>query len=202
MKSNKVSGTPFWIWSNWQDNPQSIFEIANDREVKNKIYKRINFEHGEIHKDEFPKIEANLEYDRCIQDCPWPVMSMFMISDRVRVILDDIAPNNCQFFPVSLWRNGAKIDIVYWIMYVDSIDCVDPTRSEWMGDRINEPFIVEDRVPVDTHIFRAWYPEKSFSGMSIFVRDRVRRVLKREKVTGCFFYEPPTPGLGRAPRLG
>lgn len=104
-------------------------------------------------------------------------------------MLEAAAPSNCQFFPINLFHRKRPHSRVYWVMYVDAVDCADPERSGRNGDGgICDPVIVEDRVPPTTMIFRV-----KGSGSGILVRDALRRILEREQVTGCCFHEPPEP---------
>lgn len=192
--SSVAAEVPFWYWSNW-------LYVGTSRERKRTLVDlaikpydfldRVNFGFGKIDATEVPPIEAEIVFCKGAEDCPWPVTSMFVVSDRIRRVLEASAPSNCQFFRINLWHHKQPFLKVYWVLYVDAVDCADPERSGRGGDGgICDPVIVEGRVPPDIMIFRI-----KGCGSGIVVRDALRRILEREQVTGCFFYEPPEPSM-------
>lgn len=197
-KKQTEASCPFWVWSNWlhigtrAEDRRTILELSERRD---DVLGRVNRGHGPLSPAEIPPLEGKLEFEKRVDDCPWPVQGMFVVSDRVRRVLETAAPGNCQFLRMKLSHNGRPSELVYWTLYVDSIDCADPEKSAWDSERriLQDPVIVAGRVPSSTSIFRVWEPVHGFSDSSIVVRDRLRRVLEREKVSGCFFYEPPEP---------
>jgi hypothetical protein len=203
--------SPFWYWSNWKAIGSSR-DGTGAREGARTIYEQtirppdekwraIVLGHGPIDPACMPLFVGNLEVAAQADDCPWPVAEMFIVSDRLRKILEKAAPGNCQFFPMKVTCNGKPCDLVYWVLYVDSVDCADQEQSGRTHDgSIWDPVIVESRVPSSVQLFRVWDPVKDSSDLRILVRDSLRRLLIKEKVTGCGFYRPrmssPLPPAG------
>lgn len=203
MKKPKAPepSSPFWFWSNRQgagtraENFRTVSDLLDPPPYE--ILDRMNYGHGPLDPADVPLFEGNLAYKNRVEDCPWAMPTMFVVSDRLRGILEVAAPDNCQFFPMKLWHNGRPCPLVYWAMYVDSVDCADQEKSGRSGSLIVDPVIIEDQVPTSTHVFRVKIGIDSkgadFSSSGILVRDALRRTLKKEKVTGCGFYQPPKP---------
>ncbi len=193
MKKRTSPSAPFWYWSNRKGAGSSAENSRTVIELPHPPYpalSRMNYGHGRLDPAEVPVFEGNLEYTTRVEDCPWPLPKMFPVSDRLRGILEAAAPGNCQFFPMKLRHNGRPCPLVYWAMYVDAVDCADPDKSGWdhEGQYIQDPVIDAERVPASIHVFRVK------DGPSVIVvRDSLRRYLKKEKVTGCAFYEPWLP---------
>ncbi len=197
----KTIPSPFWYWSNWKAIGSSR-DGTSAREGARTIYEQsirpphevssaIEFGHGEIDPANVPLFVGNLEIAAQADDCPWPAAEMFIVSDRLRKILDAAAPGNCQFFPMQVSCNGKPCDLVYWVLYVDSVDCADQEHSGRTNEgNIWDPVIVEKCVPESIQLFRVWDPVHDSSDLRILVRDSLRRILVREKVTGCGFYRP------------
>ena len=201
MKHAKPSKSPFWYWSNWKAIGSSR-DGTSSREGARTIYSQsirppheiessIVLGHGAIDPSTVPLFVGNLEVAAKPDDCPWPVAEMFIVSDRLRNIIDIAAPGNCQFFPMKVSYNDKPCDLVYWVLYVDSVDCADQQLSGRTHEgRIWDPVIVENRVPPSTQLLRVWDPVQGTSDLRILVRDSLRRLLIREKVSGCSFYMP------------
>lgn len=189
---------PFWRWSNWHRIGSSGEDLRTVFEFKERapyeILDRVNCGFGPVDATSMPAFTGNLEFTATPEDCPWPVSEMFIVSDRVRKILESAAPGNCQFLPMELWHNDRRSDLVYWVLYVHAVDCADLEKSGRTHNRaMCDPVIIDERVPSHVQVLRVWDPVHRSSSSGIFVRDHLRRVLVKEKVTGCFFFMPPVP---------
>src|ERR1043165_3661644 len=151
MPKRNSRAIPFWCWSNWKD----IGTAAESRRTCIKLLMnpkpyvaldRLSYGHGPVAGAEIPLLEGDLQFLSTAEDCPWPVTSMFSVSDRVRKIIEAKAPMNCQFFPLKLWHAGRPCDLTYWALYAESVDCAHQGKSgRTVGGDIWDPVIVEDR---------------------------------------------------------
>lgn len=201
----RPASTPFWVWSNWKHigtQAEGGRTVVDPLDLTRATVARLCFGHGPLASEHVTKLEATVECADKPDDCPWVTHPLFIVSDRVRSIIEVVAPQNCQFLPIVLHRAGQRISAVYWLIYADSINCADPVTSGWSGDGrlIVDPVIVDAHVPLDRKVFRVWEPWSGHSGSIIYIRDDVRRALQREKVTGCVFAKPWTPSASAVER--
>lgn len=171
-----------------------MVDLRNSVPERRVIDRRLKYGRGPLLENELPAIEASLEFVKRPRDCPCPISGLHVVSDRVRHILEMAAPGNCQFVPIKLWHNDEPCSFVYWVLYVDAIDCADHAKSRRTRSGLIIDIVLDEaRVPLETRIFRVWDPVDEFSHSSIFVRDGIRRALESEKITGNCFYKPPDP---------
>ena len=205
MKKKPAKSTSaFWYWSNWKgiassrggdgvrERVRTIYEPTS--RPQDAVEQHFDLGSGPVDPATVPVFQGNLEIGSTPDDCPWPLREMFIVSDRLRHLLEAVAPSNCQFFPMRVTHNGEPCDLVYWRLYVEAVDCADSKLSGYNHEGlIADPFVVEGRVPLQTSLFRAWDPigRRGLSG--ILVRDSLRRTLVREKISGCMFYRPRLP---------
>lgn len=195
MKSLRTphTGLPhraFWQWTYWRDagsRAEARATVISFRNSSKDALSRINLEVGLIPPADVPLLEGDLEYTFSPEDCPFPVSHVFIVSDRVRRVLESEAPDNCQFFPIQLWHNGNVETAVYWALHVvHTLDCADRKRSYMMPDgHIVRKVIDETKVPPHISIFRV-----KDAHTSIIVRDSLRRQLLKVKATGSSFISP------------
>jgi len=126
-----------------------------------------------------------------VEDVPWVYRDVYIVSDRVRQIIEEAGPDDCQFIPIDIRVGRKSLGLIYWVMHLNfTIECADSERSYNVNEAGEPPFymrsiIVESFVPSSVSTFRIKHGTKS-----AIMRDSLRRRLTRAKVTGCMFYPP------------
>lgn len=117
---------------------------------------------------------------------------LHIVSDRVRHIVAEAGPTDCQFIPIDIQCRGKSLGLNHWVMHVlRTVECADPEKSLNLNKVGQPPFymlrtvIVPEQVPPDVSTFRL----KHGTDRPI-IRDSLRRNLVQAKVTGCLFDRP------------
>lgn len=132
---------------------------------------------------------ASAERGDRIEDVPWVYQDFYVVSDRVRRIFDEYSPGDCQFLPIDIRIKGRSLRLPYWILHcLHTIDCADPDKSY----RVDNPdlyyvsaTVLPEKVPPNTCTFRI-----AHSAPWPVVRESLRRIIVKNKITGCMFYAP------------
>ncbi|MGD9789625.1 MAG: DUF1629 domain-containing protein [Phycisphaerales bacterium] len=179
--------TPFWHWSNWKgagsSHESARTHITFDR-ADYELLRRISHADSLIDPVRSVPFVADIEYRKSIDDCPWPIYGPFVVSERVRVVLEQESPGNCRYYPIQLRHEGIDLDLKYWVLHVlHTVDCLDRTRTHFLpSGGVVRPVIIQSRVPSNVCIFRIvddFY--------ILYIGNRLRLALQRMKTTGCTY---------------
>ncbi len=160
-----------------------------DVDVTLELSRSINWGEGEIVVPS--RLVAEAERDTEIEDVPFVPQDVYVLSDRTRAVFEEHSPGDCQFFPIDIRFQGKSLGLKYWVMHcLHTIDCVDPARSYRPSPNREPPYYVKaavnpDKVPSHINTFRIRY-----SSRRPVVRDFLRKIIVKAKITGCDFYPP------------
>lgn len=185
----------FWVWSfsRGMGTPAENRRWTLTTSVPLWFREAINYQDGKIASPAAPIIAEANRLTR-VEDVPWTFQGFLIVSDRTRLLIDHYCQDNCEFFPVEIRCRGRHTNLKYWAVHIiHTIDCADRSKSyKILGDSTNNDktlylraVVIEEKVPQSVSIFRI----ANASSGSI-VRASFRNVLRRERVTGCTFYEP------------
>lgn len=139
-----------------------------------------------------PPLVAEAERPDGIEDVPYVYSSFLVVSDRVRRIIEEAGPTDCQFLPIDIRHKGRSLELTYWAMHVlRTIDCADHAKSSYVlrGDGTIPLYcrvtIIPERVPPEVSTFHILH-----STAATIIRDSLRKALRRAKVTGALYYRP------------
>lgn len=138
-----------------------------------------------------PTFDLYAYSEQFVEDMPWFTQGE-LVSGRLKDLLARLAPN--QFFACdtrlicrgSVWMDRGK----YFLIFATNIiKCHDESRTTWrrgikyhLADKF---FLDPQRVPQDTHVFRAFGRESN-----TFISHRVREEMDAAGMTGCCYYPP------------
>lgn len=126
-----------------------------------------------------------------IEDVPFVYQGVYVVSERVRRMIEDAGPGDCQFVRVDVRFGRRSLGLDYWIMHVNQVlDCADPEGSYNVNTLDEQPFfmhanIIPARVPDTVSTFRVRH-----GTAKAIMRNSLKLKLVRAKVTGCMFYHP------------
>lgn len=129
-------------------------------------------------------LEGHVKDRRRCEDFPMTSDSSFVVSTAARLVIERVAPGNCEFLPIPVICRGETLPDPYWVMNVLSkIECIDEMRSEpWKIDtdgRFHVRIEIDPtRVPSDTKVFRA------VDHGSVFIREEMRQAFEESKLSG------------------
>lgn len=139
--------------------------------------------------------EYRLELDRDhdLEDMPWVMTGgmCFVVSQRLRELLERKTPGQIQFLPIqTAFRGKPMPKVKYWVVNVlNMISCIDDERSEWKpwypgskGKFYIRAEIDPNKVPQELQIFRP-----SEQRMSVYVRRELVEDIENAGMTGCRF---------------
>jgi len=139
-----------------------------------------------------PSLVAEADRPDGVEDVAYVYDGVKVVSDKVRRIIEEAGPGDCQFIPVDVRYKDRSLGLTYWALHVlNDVDCADHAKSDYnlRGDGTTPLYwrvsIIADRVPPHVSTFRILH------GMSsAVIRDSLRRALRRAKVTGALYYRP------------
>lgn len=160
-----------------------------DVKLTRELIHQIKWVEGPL--DEIPlDLKAKPERPDRVEDVPFVYQGIYVVSDRVRIMIDEAGPGDCQFIPVDVRFRRRSVGL-YWIMHLNRIiDCADPDKSYNVNGPGKEPFymrsvIRESQVPSNVSTFRI-----RNGTIGAVMRDSLKRRLVKASVTGCEFYPP------------
>ncbi|MBX3404703.1 MAG: hypothetical protein KF699_14930 [Phycisphaeraceae bacterium] len=183
----------FWVFSFAKGAGSKAGEEARwavDVLIDDLLVDAIRWQIGEVRLPPRPCV-GRAERPGRIEDVPWVYRDVYVVSEKVRMIVEEMGPGDCQFIPIDIRFGRKSLGLIYWIMHLNhTLDCADPIRSLNANDTGEDPLyyrstIMAHRVPPHVSTFRVKYGYKS-----AIMRDTLRRRLVRAKVTGCMFYPP------------
>lgn len=124
-----------------------------------------------------------------LDDVPWCGSAAPVVSDRLRILLQQWDPNAAQFLPTRL-EGAPEGTGAYWIVNCLRVaECHDVERSTFSdlgdGERMLRMWTLDpSRVPADVHLFRVKYLQAL-----ALISGEVRREMEDQKMTGCKFFE-------------
>lgn len=117
-------------------------------------------------------------------------MAWFTITDRFRSLLAEYASESVQFLPIKVkpLREDIGLELCYLANILTVIDALDLEHSvySYIGEEKDRRLAVRiyvlkgSRIPPDINIFRL-----GNSPFSIFISDRLRKAMRRNKMSGC-----------------
>jgi hypothetical protein len=130
-----------------------------------------------------------------LEDMPWTIDSVPLVSDRFKRFLEEKVPGHAQFLPLRMEGPGVDDEHrFFWaVNWLKCVDCLDLARSmneyspEEGGGVFKEWTVIDPhRIPVDVVIGRL---DKGGDRMSqVLIRDDLRRAIISAGFTGPQFY--------------
>lgn len=150
----------------------------------------IRYQEGPIPAFDAP-LTAEAERPHDVEDVPFVYQNFYVVSHRVRDMVEEAGPGDCQFLAIDIRYRGESLGLTYWVMRAMwIIDCADPERSYNVNKPGEVPLymrarIIPSKVPPEVSTFRI-----RFGTHQPIVRDALRRRMLRAKVSGALFYPP------------
>jgi hypothetical protein len=122
---------------------------------------------------------------KCFEDIPWPRrVSIFIVSDRLRALLEAEAPGAAEYLPVHLQGpRSRELPGPYWVMnWVRLLDCLDEEASmdeDEKGRFVQVPVIDPSRIPPDATLGLL----KGYEVVKL-IRDDLRIKIEKAGLTG------------------
>ncbi|HEX2837023.1 MAG TPA: DUF1629 domain-containing protein [Phycisphaerales bacterium] len=123
-----------------------------------------------------------------IEDYPWCMRSVPVVSDRLRRLIETHAPNNAQFLPVRILYAGQPFDagqpywVANWLNIADGRKVQKQVDNSDMGHYFDNLILFDCADPA-VHIFR-WRDNPTVEFMS----QDLRQILTSAGVTGIQYY--------------
>ena len=141
----------------------------------------------EIPAADVPTLEFNAEKDGPYDDWPFVTFAFpFVVSDRVRQVLQPHCRPEFQWFPAAIFHRGKQLDVQYWVIHPGpSLVCADESYHQRKDEDTGYIWSckVDPRaVPPNCKVFaikRSYY--------RLVVHADVQREMKRAKLTGCTY---------------
>jgi hypothetical protein len=180
----------FWVFTYWEgvgskrDAGRWCIDVQCDPEVQ----RRFN-EPGVLPSD-FGPFRAEAERPDRWEDCPFPYQSIYVVSTRLRQVFEQYAKSNCQFFPIPIYHHNQLLTNDYFAMKcVNEFDCAIPDLSYRVPSEYANNYVNVTIDPLRVDIKSQAFYVKDFR-RSVVVRDHLKKIIQRQKFTGCGFYRP------------
>ncbi len=164
------------------------WELTTERIDERSVWRSSEFLRAdhEIPVADVPTFEFNAEKDGPYDDWPFVTFAFpFVVSDRVRQVLQPHCRPEFQWFPASIFHRGRKLDVQYWVIHPGpSIACGDEstayryTGTDWMMSCKVDPALVPEGCKV--------FAMKNCSHRLVVHAD-VQQEMKRARLTGCTY---------------
>lgn len=137
----------------------------------------------------FPRLRCEADRSTRTEDVPFVYQDIYVVSDRLRVLFDQHSAGDCQFLPIDICYRGKSLGLTYWIMHcLHTIDCADPELSHKMP-QLPLYYVVSvvrpELVPTTVNTFRI-----ANASCRPIVRDTLRKIIIKNRISGCTFYLP------------
>lgn len=140
-----------------------------------------------------PDTVAECDRKGPVEDMPWCSPHGYVVSQRIREILERMAPGNCQFLPVTVQYKRRTIDAgPYWVLNIlNVVDCLDmvkstirPSKVLPSGMAVLEMVIRHELIPGNVLICRVKHDE-----FNVLIRSDVVTAFRGAKISGFFVFE-------------
>lgn len=158
-----------------------------DKDLRLHDLNRTVFRHSGPVKNWDPKFSVECWSKGPVEDMPWVGFSSRpIVSDKMRVWLEEHAAGHAQYLPVTLKVRKKTLKLPpYWITnWLHEIECHDPTTTEWTENKEGQRAIIvltidSQKVPKDIKIFKAKH-----SVGEILIRDDLKSLLEASGLKG------------------
>ncbi len=183
----------YWVLSNFDGIGHQRSENARwglDVKITRELDYALKWKEGPLDHPPLDLIGRADRPDR-VEDVPFVFQGLYVISDRIRVLIEEAGPGDCQFLPVDIRFGRKSLGLPYWIMHANRVlDCANPETSYNVNKPGESPFymradILDERVPPSVATFRV-----RNGTPKAMMRDSLKRKIVRAKATGCMFYPP------------
>ncbi len=133
-----------------------------------------------------------LDRRRPLDDMPWMMCCVDVVSQQMREFLEREAPGDLQYLPITATFRGKPVpEATFWVIKtLRELDCIDHQKSEYKPMR-SQPHRVTfqrvvfdlDEIPAGVMVFRA-YGDTTI----LYIRTRLRDKIIAAGLTGCQFY--------------
>ncbi len=115
-----------------------------------------------------------------------------IVSRRVRSIIEEYGPGDCQFLPIDIQYDDVSLGLEYFVLKcLRVIDCADyevsPERMLKRPVVYMRAKLQADRVPADIQMFQVKYS----APLALLVREPLRRALVKARLEGGGFHMVP-----------
>lgn len=141
--------------------------------------------------DDYASAIVNMDSDGPPEDLPWTMSGQYVVSDRLRKLIERYASGSAQFLRVRMTHAGRDLDLPpYWLvnwLHVD--DCIDWEKSVYQENLLRPghyrfTLIVVDPSHARHKVFRLRHFE-----VETLVLAGFRDLVQNEGITGCQFYK-------------
>ena len=181
-----------YIWQDLEDVKNKDIGVY-DREVSFDSY--FLWQGRLLKETEFqpkPTVEFEITMKRVQQfDCLANNTLIPLVSQRLRMLLENIAPNDVQFIPAKLMCKDGVLENYYFLNITHFIKGLDHERSDYTM-MLDLPNIRGFRYAVyKTNCLGAHYlaREEEYKG-HLLVNDAIKRLFEKHKITGVWIVRP------------
>ncbi|MBL8887754.1 MAG: hypothetical protein JNK16_13935 [Phycisphaerales bacterium] len=133
------------------------------------------------------RVKLRLDQIRNLDDMLWTGGFYHVVSDRLRMLLEEKAPNHTQFLRVYPYFRGRAADVgPYWVAnWLFVVDCLDREATDWFSTgEISIPAIRVSKIPRSKLVFR-------IEGAAEYTvaHARLKDLVTSSGLRGCQFYQ-------------
>ena len=115
-----------------------------------------------------------------------------VVSDRFREVMEALAPGQCQFLPIPVRSPSGRHLADYWYLHVVNwVECMDMDKSIYIIDPDGSRHYMICHINAQRIQNAIMIGRVAEEGVNCFIRDSMRLVIQRAKLTNVSIYDFP-----------